>query len=119
MNDEFRRKGAILQNLADACRSDEDRLRQVEERPKDVLREHGIDVPEEVDVNVVLNTHDTFHLAMPPDPNHELSDEALSTIAGGKTLGCWGSIATGSTLASTVLCFGTAGSAGSFDPNAD
>ena len=82
-----REQGIVLQGLADACHSDEDRLREVEERPKEVLREHGVDVPMDVDVNVVLNTHDTFHLAMPPDPNQALQDEALMAVAGGKTSG--------------------------------
>ena len=78
-----RQQGIILQGLADACHSDEDRLREVEERPKDVLREHGIHVSMDVDVNIVLNTHDTFHLAMPPDPNRTLRDEALMAVVGG------------------------------------
>ena len=107
-----RRQGIIYQGLADACRSDEDRLREVEERPKDVLREHGIDMPMDVDVKVVLNTRDTFHLAMPPDPNQVLQDEALMAVAGGgKTMGTVGTIATTSTLPS---CVGTAGSMSSF-----
>ena len=106
------RRGIVLQGIADACRSDEDRLREVEERPKDVLREHGIDMPVGVDVKVVLNTRDTFHLAMPPDPNQALQDESLMAVAGGgKTMGTVGTIATTSTLPS---CVGTAGSMSSF-----
>ncbi len=108
----IRRHGVALQGLADACRSDEDRLREVEERPQDVLREHGINTPVGVDVKVVLNTRDTFHLAMPPDPNQTLQDEALLAVAGGgKTMGTVGTIATTSTLPS---CVGTAGSMSSF-----
>ena len=107
-----RRQGIIYQGLADACRSDEDRLREVEERPNDVLRKHGINVPVGVDVKVVLNTRDTFYLAMPPDPNQTLQDEALMVVAGGgKTMGTVGTIATTSTLPS---CLGTAGSMSSF-----
>ncbi len=106
------RRGIVLQGIADACRSDEDRLREVEERPKDVLREHGIDMPVGVDVKVVLNTRDTFHLAMPPDPNQVLQDESLMAVAGGgKTMGTVGTMATTSTLPS---CVGTAGSVSSF-----
>ena len=71
----IRRQGIALQSLADACRSDKDRLREVEERPKDVRREHGIDMP--MGVSVVLNTR---HLAMPPDPNQ------AAVADGGKTM---------------------------------
>ena len=106
-----RQQGIILQGLADACRSDEDRLREVEERPKDVLREHGIHVPMDVDVNIVLNTHDTFHLAMPPDPNQALQDESLMAIAGGKTGGTASSAATVGTVPSTGSTLSTVGCA--------
>ena len=119
MNDELRREdaygpirqGVVLQNLADACRSDEDRLRQVEEHPKDVLREHGIDVPAEVEVNVVLNTRDVFHLAMPPDPNLVLDDEALMAVAGGgKTVGTVATVASAGTIPSCVSSAGSVSS---------
>ena len=103
----IRRQGIALQGLADACRSDEDRLREVEERPKDVLREHGVDVPTDIDVSVV--PRDTFHLAMPPDPNQALQDEALIAVAGGgKTMG---TVASAGTVPS---CVSSAGSVSSF-----
>ena len=111
----IRRQGIALQGLADACRSDEDRLREVEERPKDVLREHGVDVPTDIDVSVVLNardTRDTFHLAMPPDPNQALQDEALIAVAGGgKTMGTVATVASAGTVPS---CVSSAGSVSSF-----
>ena len=113
MYDVIRQQGAVLQNLADACSSDEDLLREVEERPKDVLRERGIEVPVDVDVNVVLNTPDTFHLAMIPDPNRALQDEALMAIAGGKTTGTASSAGTagsGPSTASSVSSLGCASS---------
>ncbi len=109
----IRRQGAVFQNLADACRSDEDRLREVEERPKDVLREHGIDMPMDVDVKVVLNTRDTFHLAMPPDPNQALQDESLLAVAGGKTAGTASSAATIGCVPSTVSTAGSLASVSS------
>ncbi len=107
-----RRQGIIYQGLADACRSDEDRLREVEERPKDVLREYGVHVPMDMDVNIVLNTRDTFHLAMPPDPNQALQDEALMAIAGGKAPGTASSAATIGTFPSTAGSLSSVGSAG-------
>ena len=64
-----REQGIVLQGLADACR--QDRSREVEERPRDVPRDAG-----STDVNVALNARDAFRLAMPPDPNQALQDEA-------------------------------------------
>ena len=107
-----RQQGIVLQGIADACRSDEDRLREVEERPQGVLREHGIDMPMDVDVKVVLNTRDTFHLAMPPDPNQALQDEALIAVAGGgKTMG---TVATVTSAGTVPSCVSSAGSVSSF-----
>ena len=110
---DFHKGLSSLQNLADTCRADEDCRRRVEEHPREVLREYGMHVPENMDVNVVLNTEDTFYLSFPTDPNQELSDEALSAVAGGKTVSSAGSAGTLSTVpscASTVSSVGTAGS---------
>ena len=105
--------GAVLQNLADACRADEDRLREAVKSPRDVLREHGVDVPADVDVNIVLNTHDTFYLAMPPDPNATLSDEAMMAVAGGKTHGTASSAGSVGSIPSCVSSVSSLGSASS------
>ena len=115
-HDIFLRRARAFQDLADACRSDEDRLREVEERPKEILLEHGHDVPEDMDVKVVLNTRDVFHLAMPPDPNQALQDEALMAVAGGgKTASTAGSVGCAGTVPSTASTLSTAGSVGSVD----
>ncbi len=109
----IRQQGVVLQNLADACSSDEALLREIEERPKEVLRERGIDVPVDVDVNVVLNTHDTFHLAMTPDPNQVLQDEALMAVAGGKSAGTASSAGTAGSIPSTASSVSSLGCASS------
>ena len=115
-HDIFLQRARAFQDLADACRSDEDRLREVEEHPKDVLREHGHDVPAGMDVKVVLNTRDIFHLAMPPDPNQMLQDEALMVVSGGgKTASTAGSLACAGTVPSTASSLSTAGCVGSVD----
>ena len=79
-----------------------------------LLSELGIDLPADMDVNVVLNTRDTFHLAMPPDPNQELGDEALMSVAGGgkgvSTAGSAGSLSSVPSTVSSVSCIGSAGS---------
>ena len=107
----IRQQGIILQGFADACRSDEALLREVEERPKDVLRKHGIDLPMDVDVNIVLNTRDTFHLAMPPDPNQALQDEALMAVAGGKSANTASSAASIGSFPSTASTLSSLGCA--------
>ena len=115
-HDAFLRQGRVLQELADACRADEGRLRELEGSAKDLLREHGVDLPEDVEVNVVLNDRDVFYLSMPPDPNHDLDDEALLSVAGGgKTASTAGSLACAGTVPSTASTLSTAGSVGSVD----
>ena len=54
-------------------------------RPHAVLAEHGMEVPEGFNVNVVENTDTTVHVTLPPAPtaNGELSDEELANAAGG------------------------------------
>ena len=68
-------------------------------------------IPEGIEVRVMANTADTFHVTMPPDPNVELSDEMLEMVAAGSTTGTVGSVGTFacSCAAST---FGTAATAG-------
>ena len=115
IHDGMRQQGVILQDLANACHSDEDLLRALEERPEEILRDRGIDVPmdESMDVKVVLNTRDTFHLAMIPDPNQELQDEALMAVAGGKTNGCASSGGTVGSIPSTASSISSLGCASS------
>jgi hypothetical protein len=50
-----------------------------------VLAEHGMDVPEGINVNVVENTDNTVHVTLPaaPDAHADLSDEELESAAGG------------------------------------
>lgn len=81
------------------------------------LDEIGIAPPQGFDVRIVCDTKDTCHIVLPPDPNGELSDEALTAIAGGKsagtaaTIGSAGSVAC-SCVPSTVGSAGSASTAG-------
>jgi len=56
--------------------------------PHAVLAEHGMDVPEGINVNVVENTDNTVHVTLPaaPDAHADLSDEELENAAGGISL---------------------------------
>jgi len=91
---------------------------KVENDPSAVFREHGIDLPSNVAVKVVANDAENLYVVFPPDPNGELSDELLESVAGGSTFGSVGSAATASSLvcacapssASTLSSAGTASS---------
>src|SRR5437899_455405 len=53
--------------------------------PAAVLREHGLHVPPDIEVKVVEDTAQVYHLTLPrrPDAAGELSAEALAGVAGG------------------------------------
>ena len=79
----------------------------------DSLSELGIVLPPGIEVRIVANTADTFHIVMPPDPNADLSDEALSMVAGGKSASTAGSAGTVGTISSVCGSAGTVSTAGS------
>ncbi|MEE2907121.1 MAG: NHLP leader peptide family RiPP precursor [Planctomycetota bacterium] len=74
-----------LAELFAACWKDEALKARFMTDPKAVLAEHGIDVPDGIDVNVVENSDNTAHIIMPAAPPGAagLSDEELSNAAGG------------------------------------
>lgn len=50
-----------------------------------VLKEEGIELPPGVEVRVVENTEQVFHLVLPKKPTaEELTDEQLDSISGGE-----------------------------------
>ena len=68
-----------------ACWKDEALKARFQSDPKAVLAEYGLDVPANIDVNVVENTDNTVHITLPMSPSGatELSDEELAGAAGG------------------------------------
>ena len=79
-------KRNALAKLFAACWKDEALKARFQSDPKAVLAEHGIDVPDGINVNVVENSDNTVHITMPASPAGaaDLSDEELSNAAGGK-----------------------------------
>ena len=77
-------KNALAQLFA-ACWKDEALKSRLMSDPKAVLKEHGLDVPDNIDVKVLENADDCVHITLPtPPPGHlELSDDELSNAAGG------------------------------------
>ncbi len=74
-----------LAELFAACWKDEALKARFMADPKAVMKEHGLDMPDNLDVKVVENADNCVHITMPkaPDGHHELSDEELSAAAGG------------------------------------
>ena len=77
-------KNALAQLFA-ACWKDEALKARFMADPKAVLKEHGLDVPDGMDVKVVENADDCVHITLPAPPagDMDLSDEELSNAAGG------------------------------------
>ena len=82
-------RNAIAELFA-ACWKDEALKARFMSDPKAVLAERGIDVPDNVDLNVVENSDNTVHITMPKAPGGatELSDEELAGAAGGNKTAC-------------------------------
>src|SRR5579864_2776164 len=57
--------------------SDEDFKERFMLDPRGVLVEHGLDVPEGVDIKVLEDTAKLRHIVLPPIPSDELTDEEL------------------------------------------
>ena len=74
--------------LIAACWKDDALKQRFLSDPHAVLAEHGMDVPEGINVNLVENTDTTVHVTLPaaPDGHADLSDEELSAAAGGTLL---------------------------------
>ena len=77
-------KNALAQLFA-ACWKDEGLKARFMADPKSVLKEHGLDVPDNMDVKVVENADDCVHITLPARPagHLDLSDDELNNAAGG------------------------------------
>ena len=80
----------VLARLLAACWRDEALKARFMSHPKPVLKEYGLEVPEDVEVKVVENSENHVHITMPsPPPGHDqLTDDELSSVAGG-TCSAW------------------------------
>ena len=74
-----------LAALFAACWKDEALKARFLADPKAVLVEHGLSVPDGIEVKAVENTDDRVHITLPAPPadHGDLSDEALGQAAGG------------------------------------
>ena len=74
-----------MAELFAACWKDEALKARFMSDPKAVLAEHGIDVPDNMNVNVVENSDNCMNITMPaaPSASNELSDSELTEAVGG------------------------------------
>ena len=74
-----------MNTLIAACWKDDALKQRFLSDPHAVLAEHGMDVPEGMNVNVVENTDTTVNVTLPaaPEGHGELSDDELANAAGG------------------------------------
>ena len=74
-----------LADLFAACWKDEALKQRFMADPKAVLAEHGMTVPEDVEIKVVENADNCVHITMPATPSGtmDLSDDELRSAAGG------------------------------------
>ncbi len=90
--------------VADRYRNDEEFRSAIDDGREDAFAAFGMETPglQDMDVRVVANTDEIRHFIMPPDPNASLTDEQLSSIAGGSEPNL-SSIGTASTLMCSTL----------------
>ena len=108
----FAQQIEVILQVAARYRDDPDFRATLSGDAREVLTGMGLTLPAGVEVRVHVNTADTLYLAMPPDPNVELADEALVAVAGGgATASSMGTASSFSTLvvstASTLSCAST------------
>ena len=74
-----------LAELFTACWKDEALKARFMADPKAVLAEHGMSVPDGMNIKVVENSDSHVHITLPapPDGHGDLSDDELSNAAGG------------------------------------
>lgn len=92
---------------------------EIERDAREAFTTRNLHVAPDVELQVHTNTEDLIHIVFPPDPNVDLSDEALSVVAGGKSASsaaCGGSassVCTAPSCASSASSASTASSAAS------
>ena len=78
-------KNALAQLFA-ACWKDEALKARFMIDPKTVLKEHGLDIAQDIEVKVVENADDCVHITLPAPPagNKNVSDDELSNATAGR-----------------------------------
>lgn len=69
--------------IVSRCWQDQAFKNRLLEDPTAVLKEQGIDVAEGIELRILEDTDELFHLTIPVQPIAELSDEELDVVTGG------------------------------------
>ena len=110
-HDSIRSYARGLAPFARSFRSDPEFRGRATSEVRSLLEQHGIALPQGVQVEIIENTDELYHLVLPPDPNAILSEEDLSMVAGGTTAGTAGTLGSLSSASSVPSTVSTAGSA--------
>jgi hypothetical protein len=70
-------------NIIKRCWEDDAFQKRFMSEPHAVLKENGIEVPDDMKVKVVQSTDDVQYFAIPAKPSDELSEGALDQVTGG------------------------------------
>ena len=106
--DEVFSNGSYL-DFANEYRRNPELRNELKVNPAGVVANWGFPLQADTDVRIVSNTHDTFYLVLPQDPNNELSDESLEQVTGGTAEGC---LSTASTVISCASSYSTLSTSG-------
>ena len=71
-----------VRRIADALDDDPEFQAAMRDDPNAAMAAKGLDEMH-VDVRVVADTEDTFHVVLPPAPNADVPDDELDSVAGG------------------------------------
>ncbi len=110
----------LIERITDRYYEDADFRETLDSDARAALADMGLQLPEGIEVKVVASTSRQAYVVLPPDPNVDLDDEALTAVAGGSSSGTAGSAGTVSTLSSftvTIGCAATAGTVGTAGSN--
>ena len=62
---------------------DENFKKDLMEKPHKALAQLGVNVPEKIEIKVVEESAKVLYLVLPVNPEDELTDESLESVAGG------------------------------------
>jgi hypothetical protein len=73
-----------INNIFAKCWADESFKQKLLADPTATLKAEGIEIPADYTIRVLENTDKVINYVLPPNPNAELSDSELESVAGGK-----------------------------------
>jgi len=76
---------ALRQRVIDRAQKDADFRKLLTSNPREAVKsEVGVDLPSDLDIQVIEETANKIYLVLPPDPPRgQLSDDQLESVSGG------------------------------------